>query len=154
MDFNSLLKETMKEGFLHTHSDTQRKYLPTDMRESHVIVDKGDYELIMHLIEILSKSTVTSTIEGNTFRGYPLPIKEEIVNHPKHYNDYPIEVIDMMIKIWGPEKVSDFCTLNAFKYRMRAGKKGPIETDFNKERWYMQKSKELLEVQLKLPLEK
>lgn len=154
MDFNFLLKEVLKEGFLHTHPDTQRKYLPTDMCENHVIVDKKDYELIIHLIEMLSKSTVTSTIEGNTFRGYALPTKEEVVNHPNYYSAYPVEVIDMMIKIWGPGKVSEFCTLNAFKYRMRAGKKGPIETDLNKERWYMQKSKELLEVQLKLPLEK
>lgn len=32
----------------------------------------------------------------------------EYVNHPTHYNLYTVEVIDMMIKIWGPKKVADW----------------------------------------------
>jgi len=36
-------------------------------------------------------------------------MEEEKVDHPKHYNQYPIEVIDMMVSIWGKEKAIDFC---------------------------------------------
>jgi hypothetical protein len=59
------------------------------------------------------------------------------VNHPKHYNDYPYEVIDMMIAIFGKEKVRHFCLINAFKYRMRMGHKDDIKQDYDKEQWYL-----------------
>lgn len=68
--------------------------------------------------------------------------KEEVC-HPKHYNNYPIEVIDMMIAIWGKEKVIDFCIINAFKYRMRLAHKDNMEQDLAKEQWYLNKAQEL-----------
>jgi len=66
-------------------------------------------------------------------------MNEEQVDHPKHYNQYPIEVIDMMVKLFGPEAVYNFCLLNAFKYRMRAGNKPGVDPkiDFEKESWYL-----------------
>lgn len=71
----------------------------------------------------------------------------EMVNHPGHYNNYNIEVIDMMEKIWGPAYVLVFCQLNAFKYRMRMGTKpgGSLEEDLRKEQWYLKKAEELKE---------
>lgn len=63
------------------------------------------------------------------------------VNNPSHYNQYPIEVIDMMIAIWGKEKTKDFCIMNAFKYRMRMGHKD--SPDAEKEKWYLDKAKGL-----------
>lgn len=68
---------------------------------------------------------------------------EEAVNHPKHYNLYPIEVIDMMLSIWGKEKTIAFCLMNAFKYRMRLGLKDEVSQDLLKEQWYLDKAKEL-----------
>lgn len=70
---------------------------------------------------------------------------EEQVNHPAHYNQYRIEVIDMMLSIWSPYKVIDFCYMNAFKYRMRLGLKDDIEQDLKKEAWYLQKAHDLEE---------
>ncbi len=67
----------------------------------------------------------------------------EKINHPEHYNNYPIEVIDMMLKVFGKEKVINFCYINAFKYRMRIGLKDNIQQDFEKEQWYLKKAKEL-----------
>ena len=69
--------------------------------------------------------------------------KEEMVNHPSHYNLYPIEVIDMKVSIWGVKATIDFCYMNAFKYRMRLGMKDSIEQDAKKELWYLNKAKEL-----------
>lgn len=65
------------------------------------------------------------------------------VNSPAHYNGYSVEAIDMMERIFGPEKLAVFCELNAFKYRMRAGEKGYASMDLAKERWYLDKLKEL-----------
>ena len=69
----------------------------------------------------------------------------ENVYHPNHYNNYDVEVIDMMERIWGPEKTAIFCELNAFKYRMRMGTKptSPISEDLEKEIWYLNTMKAL-----------
>ncbi len=68
----------------------------------------------------------------------------EMVNHPSHYNNYDIEVIDMIERIWGIEAVIQWCEITAFKYRMRVGTKpgNSIEQDLNKEQWYLNKAKE------------
>lgn len=70
-------------------------------------------------------------------------MSKEAVNHPSHYNSYPIEVIDMMLSIWGKENTINFCLMNAFKYRMRLGLKDSIEQDLAKEQWYLNKANEL-----------
>jgi len=51
----------------------------------------------------------------------------------------------MMIDIWGKEAFIHFCELNAFKYRMRAGKKEgqTIVEEMEKAAWYERKAKEL-----------
>ena len=67
------------------------------------------------------------------------------VSHPSHYNNYSVEVLEMMRRIWGDEKVAIFCELNAFKYRMRMGLKegNPIEQDLAKEKFYLEYMKKL-----------
>jgi hypothetical protein len=65
------------------------------------------------------------------------------INHPTHFNQHPIEVIDMMLAIYGREAVINFCLLNAFKYRMRAGHKDDVTQDIQKALWYERKAKEL-----------
>lgn len=71
--------------------------------------------------------------------------KYEMVDHPKHYNSYNVEVVDMMLRIWGPEATAQWCLMTAFKYRMRMGTKptSPINEDIKKERWYLKKYEEL-----------
>ena len=74
------------------------------------------------------------------------PNAPEMVNHPGHYNNYDIEVIDMMEKIWGTKMVAEWCLLTSYKYRMRMGTK-PGETfqrDLEKERWYLNKYQDLI----------
>ena len=65
--------------------------------------------------------------------------------NPKHYKQNFIEVIDMMIKVWGPEKVANYCEINAFKYRMRMGHKPnqSAVTELKKAKWYEKKAQEL-----------
>ena len=63
--------------------------------------------------------------------------------NPAHYKSYSVETIDMMVAIYGKEKVAIHCELTAFKYRMRAGKKGDVSVCLKKENWYLNKAKEL-----------
>jgi len=72
-----------------------------------------------------------------------LKTDKEQVNHPAHYNQYPIEVIDMLIGIFGLEKTIDFCIMTAMKYRLRLGLKDDFNQDLAKEKWYLDKAKEL-----------
>jgi hypothetical protein len=67
----------------------------------------------------------------------------EMVNHPSHYNNYSVEVIEMMERIYGARKTMAFCEMNAFKYRMRLGTKpdNSIEQDLAKEKWYLNKAR-------------
>lgn len=67
----------------------------------------------------------------------------EPVNSPAHYTHGSVEVFDMMLAIWGAEKVRVYCEINAFKYRMRAGYKADAVQDIEKAKWYEKKSKEI-----------
>ena len=69
----------------------------------------------------------------------------EEVNHPDHYNQYDVEVIDMMERVFGKEETAIFCKLSAYKYRQRMGLKPgqDILKDLAKEKWYLTKKKEL-----------
>lgn len=69
----------------------------------------------------------------------------EMVDHPSHYNTYSYECIDMMRKIWGNDTTAQWCEMTAFKYRMRVGSKpdNPIDQDLAKEKWYLDKAREL-----------
>lgn len=59
---------------------------------------------------------------------------------PDHYRSSSsgMEVFEMMIAIWGRDKYIAFCEMNAFKYRMRAGKKPgqAASLDLDKANWY------------------
>jgi len=50
------------------------------------------------------------------------------VNHPVHYTEFPLEVIDIieivLIKAYGEKAFEAYCFGNEIKYRMRAGLKG------------------------------
>ena len=56
------------------------------------------------------------------------------VNHPAHYTDGQIEVIDFI-----DDKQLSYCLGNAVKYNSRAGKKDPAKTieDLQKAVWYL-----------------
>ena len=72
------------------------------------------------------------------------PEEYDFVN-PKHYQEFSVEVIDMMAAIWGKEATALHCEMCAFKYKLRAGSKPdqPIQRDLEKAAWYLSKAKEL-----------
>ena len=62
--------------------------------------------------------------------------KNDPVNHPSHYTDGKIEVIDFIL-----DKKSNFTRGNAVKYISRASKKNPEKEieDLQKAAWYINK---------------
>lgn len=69
--------------------------------------------------------------------------QKDNVNHPSHYQGSKHECIDVMLDVFGKEKVSAFCELNAFKYQWRANSKGTDIQDKQKAIWYNQEYIEL-----------
>ena len=87
-----------------------------------------------------SKQNKNMTTDNNTNEQ-----NYDFVNHPQHYNQWSMEVIDMMQKIYGLENTAIFCEMNAFKYAMRMGFKPTdnIQQDINKRNWYLNKANEI-----------
>lgn len=67
---------------------------------------------------------------------------KEMVNHPSHYNDGKIEVIDFI-----EDKNLNFHRGNAVKYIARAGKKDKAKEvdDLKKAQWYIEREIKILE---------
>lgn len=65
------------------------------------------------------------------------PIQPSSVDHPSHYQG-EYECIDLMREIYGDDAVRNFCIINAYKYRFRAGKKQgeTAQSDLDKADWY------------------
>lgn len=67
----------------------------------------------------------------------------DTVNHPSHYTQGPIEVIDyitQVVRAYKPEEA--FLVANAIKYISRAPHKGTKEEDIAKALWYLKRLSE------------
>ena len=118
----------------------ERKGKPIQKQELKTYIERG--------------KQIMDRLEGTMPEKAPKEDNYEMVNHPQHYNNYDVEVVDMMEKIWGTKATMEWCKMTAYKYRMRMGTK-PAEDDtkeamqkklmedFNKEQWYLEKAKEL-----------
>lgn len=82
--------------------------------------------------DIMERNSIMSKKEIQTF----LTPKNDPVNHPSHYIDGKIEVIDFI-----EDKKLGFHLGNAVKYISRAGKKDPAKTveDLEKAIWYIKR---------------
>lgn len=61
-------------------------------------------------------------------------MEKEMVNHPSHYNQGKIEVIDYI-----EDKDFNFNLGNVIKYVSRAGFKNDTIEDLNKAKWYLER---------------
>ena len=59
------------------------------------------------------------------------------IKSPEHYKTHEFECIDEMLLAFGEEAVLNFCILNVWKYRYRAGSKGDAEEDLKKADEYL-----------------
>lgn len=77
-------------------------------------------------------------------------LQSDAVNHPSHYNQGKIEVIEFI-----EDKNLGFHLGNAIKYICRAGKKDPTKEveDLQKAVWYIQRRLELFENRPRRPNE-
>lgn len=72
--------------------------------------------------------------------------KEDKVNHPKHYNSYSFEVIDVIDEVvpnYSPAYSGHI--QNAIKYIFRAPFKGTLREDLKKSVWYLEHAIEIID---------
>lgn len=131
---NDPLKEN-EQNRVSVTTDNDKNFIQNSKRyvEEHIIPRKKELERIEEATRNIQNLTLDVT----------KPYEE--VNHPDHYNVYDVEVVEMMERIFGVEETMSWCKLNAFKYRMRAGEKptSTVEKDLKKEKWCLNKYKEL-----------
>ena len=72
-------------------------------------------------------------------------IKEDNVNHPKHYNSYSFEVIDIIDEVVVHFPIVAVVYIgNVIKYVLRAPFKGRLVEDLEKAEWYLHRAIEKL----------
>lgn len=59
------------------------------------------------------------------------------VNHPSHYNLYPVESVEMAERIWGKFLSMHAAFITAFHYRQRMGYKDDVQQELAKEKWWL-----------------
>ena len=87
---------------------------------------------------------MSETIADIFYYKQPMLTPNDSIN-PDYYKTNSVEVIDMMLKIWGKDAVITHCEMCAFKYRMRLGNKpnNSVEDDLGKAKWYEEKANQL-----------
>ena len=78
--------------------------------------------------------------------------KREEVTHPSRYNQYPVETIEAMRRVFGNKYTYIFVIMTAFKYRMRVGFKDDVMQDLAKEAFYLEYANMLKAKKLKTPI--
>ena len=75
---------------------------------------------------------------------YEVDIKDEEVNHPKHYNKGKYETYDVIVDTLGKHEAISYCQGNILKYIMRMWNKDKPLQDAEKAEWYLKAMIKLL----------
>ena len=109
--------------------------------EQNIEVNESD----LKTVEIKEKANTKETLQ-ETLDEVKEPVENDNVNHPSHYTDGNIEVMDFI-----EDKQLNFARGNVIKYVSRAGKKDPNKEleDLKKAMWYLNREIERLEKEKK-----
>lgn len=135
-------RELMKSGIWEVYSS--ETYIAT--YEQTKMVGWGAIEHLetMHPNETIIKYKTDKTDKAKELQKYSEQIakkKEDLVNHPAHYNQYSQEVIDTIEEVTANMPVGiAYHVGNAVKYLFRAPFKGKLKQDLEKAIWYLERA--------------
>ncbi len=117
----------------HWRTPCVSRFCPNIADSSEEDLDKA-LVIIAEAAEKALNNIQVATDAIHDFLNKKLILPDDPVNHPSHYTDGKIEVIDFIT-----DKKLGFCLGNAVKYIARAGKKDPSKTveDLEKAIWYI-----------------
>jgi len=122
--------------------DFLKRYGKIEDKGTHLSTSPVDSKPVnLHEVDSVHKSLDNSPEKEINNKGE----QYEFVNHPSHYNEWSMEVIDMMEKLYGTKNTIMWCEMTAYKYAMRMGFKptDDIQQEIDKRNWYLKKAKEL-----------
>ena len=116
--------------------------------EEDIEVNESDLKTVEIKEKANTKETLQETLDEvketlqKTLDKVKEPVENDNVNHPSHYTDGKIEVMDFI-----EDKQLNFARGNVIKYVSRAGKKDPNKEleDLKKAMWYLNREIERLE---------
>lgn len=136
MEDNNMANEEFQKKLKNDFSSAFNTAFGLDSKPNNIMSTDG--ELKQWQKDIMERDCIMSRAERQEF----LKPKNDPVNHPSHYADGKIEVIDFI-----EDKKLNFHLANAVKYISRAGKKDPSKEieDLKKARWYLDRYIQKLE---------
>lgn len=151
-DYDNLMVKLENEGYKWRSGDkpTSKNYWNED--EEDTVIYLG--ETLERGVLINAKTTYAETPiikyksneadKAKELQKYSEQIakkKEDLVNHPRHYNQYSQEVIDTIeeVTVNMPVTVA-YHVGNAVKYLFRAPFKGKLKQDLEKAVWYLERA--------------
>ena len=139
--FMSIDKEKLRQLSVKLNSITQSLTLAS-INRGEITINRDELNGIVGILEDTRREldTIIPIIHSETQK--PVDHKE-MVNHPNHYQGNKLECIDVMVDVFGIDKVKAFCELNAFKYQWRSNSKGTDVQDKAKAIWYLSKYNKL-----------
>lgn len=132
--YNEYLDENDEQQSFEEYQIEAEKYYQCNEDEIELcnpIIEEGEYIIDYKTIDELLKPQEIKNVK----------VEDDPVNHPSHYTDTKIEVMDYI-----EDKGFNFALGNAVKYISRAGKKDKNKTiqDLEKASWYLNREIERL----------
>lgn len=125
----------------HYDETEDRLYTDSFGKGGQVVYNAGVWAEIIKPIETLD-------VEDDQKKPCQPPLIDRLTDEvisPARYNQYQIETIEMMRRIWGNDAVRLWAEMTAFKYRMRLGHKDETDLELAKEKWYLAYSKTIFQ---------
>lgn len=129
--------QELRRAVEHIHSWLSFYQLPDSHRIN--ITSEGADKMLNEIQDIYKIITELEKVESYNNASQSNASDKEVVSHPNHYQGSKLECIDVMLDVFGKDKVQAFCELNAFKYQWRSHKKGTDIQDKKKAMWYLDK---------------
>ena len=133
IDIDLGIIDKLKDKFESRISDGE--YIPLGDVDNFFGVHEVKVPSVNYLIAaVIGMRDFTKHIEANN--GFSCV--NDVVNQPSHYKVNERECIVEMLVLFGTEDFIKYCTVNAWKYRYRAGNKGDASEDLKKADRYIE----------------
>ncbi|AFY98372.1 nucleotide kinase [Leuconostoc phage LN25] len=120
--------------------------MTSDQNEAIIFVSKEGARAFLYANDFIPSEYSFVILSSEYLTNVKNVTKEDKVNHPKHYNNYSFEVVDVIDEVVPnyPASYSGHIQ-NAIKYIFRAPFKGTLKEDLKKAVWYLNHAIEIID---------
>lgn len=120
--------------------------MTSDQRSAITFKSETEARVFLNTYDFLTNGFSLVILSSEYLPNVKNVTKEDKVNHPKHYNSYSFEVVDVIDEVVPnyPASYSGHIQ-NAIKYIFRAPFKGTLKEDLKKAVWYLNHAIEIID---------